>query len=623
MSLLHLRALHAANATNTTQTPPRNTTVSIAQFSYGLNGVNVGVDNVSSQALYLSIGFVCIIVTAVRLLQRGNGHLRQVVSLGCSPEQEAYWKYDQNTWWPRLKRHLFLAPLRHKRHNREIQLSKAVNMGTIPSRFHTLLLSLYLISNIIYMALLDYGGQPYDATLAELRGRSGHLATLNMIALLVMAGRNNPFIHILKVSFDTFNLFHRWVGRIVVAEAIIHTIAWGVNKVAAAGWSGVTESLDNSPFVQWGTVSVIAMITILIQAPSPVRHAFYETFLHLHRLLAFLSLLGLYLHCQLGQLPQLAFVIFIILIWAYDYIMRIIRLVYRNFTLKGGLTRVVVEALPGEACRVTFHTPRPWTPSAGTHVYAYLPSVSLWMSHPFSVAWTTDTTKPGPKNSDDRSSSPCSSDIEKEKQLAPLDQPPETTISVVMAARSGMTRTLYDRASRGINGRITLQGFLEGPYGSLESLHSYGTIVLFAGGVGITHHLPHVRDLLSSHASRMVPVKRITLIWAIRSPDMLEWIEPWMNGILRMPSRREILRIHIFITKPKAPRDVESPSSRLQVFPGRPKPKVIIEKEFRERIGAMCVGVCGPGALGDDVRDAARSMMKTGKVDLFEESFTW
>ena len=494
-------------------------------------------------------------------------------------------------------------------------------MGTIPGRFHTLLLSLYFLSNVTYMAVLDYS-QQHAQVLAELRGRSGHLATLNCIALFVMAGRNNPFIQLLKVSFDSFNLFHRWIGRLVVLEAVIHTIAWTVGKVEATGWSGVNESFGSSKFIQWGTVSLIAMLIILIQAPSAIRHAFYEVFIHLHRFLAFFALLGLYLHAKLGDLPQVPFVVFIILIWAYDWILRLFHIIYRNFSLGGGFTRIIVEALPGEACRVTFHTPRPWTPRPGTHVYAYIPRVSLWMSHPFSVAWTTTTGTPSLEYLGD--SGPISSiEIEKEKQLAALPQTPETSFSLVMAARQGMTRSLYNRASACGNGRLVLRGFVEGPYGSLESLHSYGTIVLFAGGVGITHHLPHIRELLAAHRTRTAPVRKIVLVWAVRSSDMFEWIRPWMDEVLSMPGRRDVLKIQLFVTKPKGPRDVASASERVQVFPGRPKPGVIVEKEFRERVGAMCVGVCGPGALADDVRDAARSVMERGKVDFFEEGFTW
>lgn len=56
---------------------------------------------------------------------------------------------------------------------------------------------------------------------------------------------------------------------------------------------------------------------------------------------------------------------------------------------------------------------------------------------------------------------------------------------------------------------------------------------------------------------------------------------------------------------------------------GRPKTQQLLESEFEQRIGAMTVGVCGPGALADDVRKAARGVVRLGKVDFWEEAFTW
>jgi predicted ferric reductase len=45
-----------------------------------------------------------------------------------------------------------------------------------------------------------------------------------------MAGRNNPLIEMLHVPFDTWNLLHRWLGRIVVLEGVAHTLAWMIPK---------------------------------------------------------------------------------------------------------------------------------------------------------------------------------------------------------------------------------------------------------------------------------------------------------------------------------------------------------------------------------------------------------
>jgi len=37
----------------------------------------------------------------------------------------------------------------------------------------------------------------------------------------------------------------------------------------------------------------------------------------------------------------------------------------------------------------------------------------------------------------------------------------------------------------------------------------------------------------------------------------------------------------------------------------------------------MCVTVCGPGGMADDVRAAARTAQEASAVDFIEESFSW
>ena len=456
------------------------------------------------------------------------------------------------------------------------------------------------------------------AVLAELRGRSGHLSVVNMVGLFLLAGRNNPLIPLLRVSFDTFNLFHRWIGRIVIIEGVIHTCAWAANKAHVEGWDSINVAFRNDPFIQYGLLGTLAMVVILVQAPSAVRHAFYETFLHIHQFLAFLTLLGVYMHAKLGPLPQIPHMIAIIVLWSYDRLFRWLRILYRNVSWRG-MTKVTVEALPGEACRVTFELPRPWRHRPGTHTYAYLPAISLWMSHPFSIAWSD--TRPTPYLSLEDEKLPSSiKDLDLEN---PRPGRTATSFSLIMSKRTGMTASLYNRAAKAPGRILYLHGMLEGPYGGLESLHSYGTIMLFAGGVGITHQISHVRDLLEGYAAGTVAARQITLIWTVRSTEQLEWVRPWMDEILAMPGRREVLTIQLYVTKPTQSREIVSASARVVMLPGRPKPDVLVRKAFQERIGAMVVGVCGPGALADDVRASTRKVVGDGKCDFWEEGFTW
>jgi len=66
-----------------------------------------------------------------------------------------------------------------------------------------------------------------------------------------MATRNNPLISWANMSFDTFNLLHRWFGRIVALEAITHTVAFGVQVGA---FSVFSASVSKALYLQFGLV---------------------------------------------------------------------------------------------------------------------------------------------------------------------------------------------------------------------------------------------------------------------------------------------------------------------------------------------------------------------------------
>jgi hypothetical protein len=303
---------------------------------------------------------------------------------------------------------------------------------------------------------------------------------------------------------------------------------------------------------------------------------------------------------------------------------RLVRIVYLNYSRQGGMTAVSVEALPGEACRVTFQLPRHITIRPGSHVYAYLPTISLWMSHPFSVAWTNIESEPaithyptgeGPKT-------PNSLERQSVSRSFPFSLAP-TSVSLVMAARTGMTRRLYETARQNEDGKMRLRGFLEGPYAGHDSLESYGTVVMFAGGAGITHHLVQIRHLLAGAQTQTVATRKIVLVWSIRDTPTMEWVKPWMTEILGMECRREVLKIMVFVSRPSRPIDVRKCRPTMQVIQGRADPGTVLDEVIPCRVGATMVSVCGPGALADEVRAAVRTRIHRACIDMNEESFTW
>lgn len=283
-------------------------------------------------------------------------------------------------------------------------------------------------------------------------------------------------------------------------------------------------------------------------------------------------------------------------------------MLYRNIG-RGG-TKAVCEKLPGDAIRVSIRVARPWRHQPGQYVFITIPSVGLWTSHPFSVAWHDENTSP--------------IDSEKGVKVDPNDLSLffGSTVSFVIRRRSGFTSALHDKVVQA-EGKFSVNAFIEGPYGGLQNLSSYGTVLLFAGGVGITHQLPFVRELVTGFADGTVAARRVLLVWVIQSPEQLEWIQPWMTTILALGKRRDVLRIQLFITRPRSTKEIRSPSATVQMFPGKPNVDTLVQMECENQVGAMGVSVCGPGTLSDDVREAVRKRQEWRNIDYLEESYSW
>jgi ferredoxin-NADP reductase len=375
------------------------------------------------------------------------------------------------------------------------------------------------------------------------------------------------------------------------------------------GWAyiGHAMGLANGTFIFSGTLGFAAFCLLLLQSPSIIRHAFYETFLHIHILFAMTAVVAVWIHLK-GRAAQ-TLLLGAVILWALERSMRIYLIIRNNFS-KRGVTKAEIEALPGDALRVTLRTARTWKFQPGQHIYLYIPSIGMWTSHPFSLAWSEE-----------------SSDLSAEKSLPVSRQDlfagATKSTSLIIRRRTGFTDTLYRKAEAASKvGPLQTTALVEGPYGN-QSFQSYGTVLLFAAGVGITHQVPHVRDLVAAYANGTAATRKVVLIWIIQSPEHLEWIRPWMTQILGMEKRRDILKIMLFVTRPRSTKEIHSPSASVQMFPGKPDVSALIAKEQERQVGAMAISVCGTGGLSDDVRKGMRERCEDSEIDFFEEAFSW
>lgn len=178
------------------------------------------------------LGYIWVAFVTVFILYQFTFHfIRYLRTVACLNNETQRYFAKPHVLFATFRKHCLDAPLFRTRHHREFKLSTAINIGTLPSRLQTFLLVGYFATNVGFCVWsINFKGA-YAAVAGELRNRTGVMAVINMIPLFLLAGRNNPVIKLTGISFDTMNLIHRWFGRIVVLEAITHTLAWMIPKV--------------------------------------------------------------------------------------------------------------------------------------------------------------------------------------------------------------------------------------------------------------------------------------------------------------------------------------------------------------------------------------------------------
>lgn len=346
-----------------------------------------------------------------------------------------------NRFLTMMERDLIKAPLIHVRRNRPFKPLKNSNVdfGTLPGRLPTLFLLGYTVANIVFtVILIDWRTASFRDFWSDLCNRTGDLSTINMVPLFLTMGRNNPLIHWCDITFDTFNLVHRWIGRIAVVQAAIHTIAWMVKTIGCEE-DGLAD--QGSFLIISGTIAFVPFLFLLFHSPAALRHMFYEFFLYSHIVASVIAIAGLWLHVL--EWPLMTRVVQVtVAIWAADRVARLVRFLYANIGLHG-ISKAQVEILPGDCLRVTIYPIRPWKFHTGQHLYVYMPRSGWFTSHPFSIAWSDE-----------------GGDMTTETGTNGRTQ----SFSLLMKHHTGFTDKLHQQVLNSVTKCITTC-FVEGPYG--------------------------------------------------------------------------------------------------------------------------------------------------------------
>ena len=590
-----------------------------------------------------TFGGLLIAVFVYRLMVAHSHRLRLITTLASSATSN-YFAQPQGQILLFMQRHLLLAPLFKRRHNEPLMtVWGKLYLGTLPSRINAILLFVYILMNFLFCTLaLPWTGnigpefkleQPTKASLvAEFRGRTGVMAAFNLIPLFVCMMRNNYAGRIAGVSggFNTWNLYHRWAGRIVAIESFAHMAAWMVNQVDHSGFGGISSAIKASRFLQMGLMvresslscrlaqtelilgqAEVALVLIILFSVAPFRHAHYQVFLGTHQLCVLFFLSGVWFHCYIDQLPHIVYVDIAIGLWVGERLHRLFTLCHRNIRIgqnwSATMAEVTVVPAGEDAVRVSITMEKGWNYQPGQHAYLYIPRLSWTQSHPFSIAWSS-AAKVSELEAEqvhahpaDPAASSCKGEADRtptaggdvaSKCLAHRDlvvSAPKTTIHFVIARRGGFTGRLFSAAAKcnvhkdpekGYAAPKRFLALVEGPYcNDVHDFDSFASLLFVAGGSGITHPLGYVRHLLAAAAERLVAARRIKLVWIVRDRKNIHWVRDWLDELWRLDAGRGVFAMEIYVTRP-APQSGrladQSGGPRVKWYAGRPQMDVIL-----------------------------------------------
>ncbi|KAL4898752.1 metalloreductase [Aspergillus ambiguus] len=347
--------------------------------------------------------------------------------------------------------------------------------------------------------------------------RTGFVTIAQLPLIFLLAGRQNIIGFLVGMSYERLNWFHRWAARTLWLTATIHMGFWFRDW---GRYDYIVHQLQNDALSKRGFAAWCILTFIVLTSMAPVRRLSYEIFV-LQHLVTFVGFtVAVWLHApaevKVWVWISIGFLVF-------DRVARYLWATYANLSLFHSSARHPLWAnhasftpLPGNVTRITIENPGVrWKP--GQHVFLTCHSVVPLQSHPFTIASIPDDNK----------------------------------MEFLVRAEKGGTRRFFRYASKSHNILGSTDAspvqksrtvFIDGPYGTIRPLQQFDSVVLIAGGMGITYTLPCLRDIVSRWKTecsrdsptktRLATTKRLRFVWVVKSRAQLSWCETQLQTVL-------------------------------------------------------------------------------------------
>lgn len=528
-------------------------------------------------------------------------------------------------------------------------------LDSTPTNCQIWIVVAYVLSNILLCAFdysVDRSLEALDSAVAQycklIAIRTGILAFANLPLVIMLGMRNNPLFLFLNIKHQTWNLLHRWAGRVVLGLSCAHTICYLLrfNLLKGSGsLLDVLQELCKLPYFQAGVVAVVAALVLIAQSVHILRHLFYSVFIWLHIICALAFMVGSLLHGQYAtngklELDMWLYAGFILL--GLDVIARISQVLFYNVSgfrsAKKFASSATLTTLADELTQVEIEVPRRGSLQPGQTVRLRFPRLSWDHSHPFTIMSLQHKSE-----KDDMSGKASLRDDEvvigvavtsvghdKEEEFdkedvvsihSASDTSPEEhsevdasicRIRCMIKARRGFTRRLYQHVMDHhglVREPVLIEANLQTEPYRLDSYHS---LILIAAGVGITAILPVLRKA----CLRQRPMASIRFSWIVRSPLIIEAVQSELDQMIHSASIDCQVEITIYVTFRES---CNFPTHGPHIVHRRPQMREIVLNAAADTVGKTATIACGPRPMLDEIRLLIANEV-ADDVDYYEES---
>lgn len=394
-----------------------------------------------------------------------------------------------------LFRWIFYRPIPEIRYWKKKRLSfpslAVVSLLVIALAF----VSLYcFLPQPLYWQSMAFGSPPVAI-------RAGMLAVAMTPWIVATSMKANLISMMTGISHERLNVLHRWGGYLCLFLSLVHTVPFYMQASwDAPGYAQFQLLFPNSSGYIFGSgiACIVPLGWLCIGSLPIIRKLAYELFLVLHIPISMAYVGLLFWHCR-NFLTSWHYLYSTVAIWALSYFIRMFNLNWMNPRKMAWLIgdEAAVTLMAENAIKVTIPTQMKWRP--GQFVYLRMPGISVFENHPFTIA------------------SLCSEDFPSEYGEMYRD------CTLVFRPFGGFTRRVLDTATE--KGPFkTYRAYLDGPYGGMQrELAAFDTVILFAGGSGITAIVSQLLNLIKRMRDGKAVTRKIEVVWALKRLEAMDW----------------------------------------------------------------------------------------------------